>query len=58
MPGTKFKVTYHLTNGRLVAHSCTPVRMEDQKLKISFSSFRSLAWETANVKSERAGLDC
>jgi hypothetical protein len=55
MPGTKFKVTYHLTNGRLVAHSFTPGRMEDQKLKMSFSRFRSLAWETANAKAKELG---
>jgi hypothetical protein len=55
MPGTKFKVTYHLTNGRLVGHSFTPGRIEDQKLKMSFSSFRSLAREAATAKARELG---
>jgi hypothetical protein len=51
----RIMITYHLTNGRLVAHSFTPGQKEDQKLKVSFSSFRSLAWETANAKAKELG---
>jgi hypothetical protein len=48
-------MTHYLASDGLAAHSFTPGRIEDQKLKMSFSEFLSLAWEAANAKAKELG---
>jgi hypothetical protein len=54
MPGSKFKVVYHLTNGQLIASSFKSDRLE-QKGGMTFPNFLSLAWEAANTKARELG---
>jgi hypothetical protein len=56
MPGTTFSITYKKTEGnRLVASSFRGQKDLDEKHKVTFPKFLSLAWSAANVKARELG---
>ena len=56
MPGTSFSVVYEKTkNNRLIASSFSGRKVRDERSRMSFPHFLSLAWTAANEKAKEIG---
>src|SRR4029079_12415330 len=56
MPGTSFSVVYEKTkNNRLIASSFSGRKVRDERGRMSFPHFLSLAWTAANEKAKEIG---
>jgi hypothetical protein len=56
MPGTGYRIIYTKTeDGKLVAHSFTAPKGQNEKRRIRFPEFLALAWTAANAKARELG---
>jgi hypothetical protein len=56
MPGTSFSIVYEKTkDNQLIASSFSGRKVQDERSKVSFPHFLSLAWTAANEKAKEIG---
>jgi hypothetical protein len=56
MPGTSFSIVYERSkDNQLVASSFSGRKIQDERNKVSFPYFLSLAWTAANEKAKELG---
>jgi hypothetical protein len=56
MPGTTFSIVYERTkDSRLIASYFSGRKVQDERGKMSFPHFLSLAWTAANEKARKIG---
>jgi hypothetical protein len=56
MPGTDFSIAYEKAeDNRLIASTFSTRKVQDERCKVSFPHFLSLAWAAANEKAREIG---